>query len=48
MAKRQIVRMPCCSGLTRTARQALAASGAPLPFEEAVVGLAGQVLGRNP
>ena len=40
--------VPCCSGLTAIARQALAASGAPLPIEEAVVGLAGQVLGRNP
>jgi len=40
--------VPCCSGLTAIARQALAASGARLPFEEVVMGIAGQVLERKP
>jgi Pyruvate/2-oxoacid:ferredoxin oxidoreductase delta subunit len=35
--------VPCCSGLTRIARQALGASGAELPFEEVVVGISGEV-----
>ncbi len=37
--------VPCCSGLTRIARQALAASGAELPFEEVIMGISGQVTG---
>ncbi|HOX08961.1 MAG TPA: 4Fe-4S binding protein [Planctomycetota bacterium] len=37
--------VPCCSGLTRLARQALADSGAALPFEEVVIGLSGEVAG---
>jgi ferredoxin len=40
-----VVRMevPCCGGISRMARQAVAASGRDLPFRDVVVGLDGQV-----
>jgi hypothetical protein len=42
----KVLRMevPCCSGLTHLARQALAASGRQLPFEEITLSLRGEVL----
>ncbi|UCD50764.1 MAG: 4Fe-4S binding protein [Phycisphaerales bacterium] len=36
--------VPCCSGLTRVAQEAIAASGKDMPFEDVMVGLRGQVL----
>jgi len=36
--------VPCCSGLTRVAREAVAISGKDLPFEDVTVGLRGEVL----
>jgi Pyruvate/2-oxoacid:ferredoxin oxidoreductase delta subunit len=36
--------VPCCSGLTRLAQQALAASGAQLPFEEVIMGISGEAI----
>ena len=35
--------VPCCSGLTRVARQAIARSGAKVPFEDITVDLRGNV-----
>jgi len=34
--------VPCCAGLTRIAEQALAASGAEVPFEEVVIAIQGE------
>ncbi len=36
--------VPCCSGLTRVAREAIAASGKEMPFEDVTVGLRGAVV----
>ena len=36
--------VPCCSGLTHIARQAIADSGANIPFEDVTVGLKGGVV----
>ena len=36
--------VPCCSGLTRVAREAIAASGREMPFEDVTVGLRGEVV----
>ena len=36
--------VPCCSGLTRIAREAVAASGRAMPFEDVTVGLRGDVV----
>lgn len=35
--------VPCCSGLSHIVRQAIAASGKPIPFAEVVIGLDGKV-----
>ncbi len=35
--------VPCCSGLTRVAREAIAVSGKDMPFEDVTVGLRGAV-----
>lgn len=35
--------VPCCSGLTYMARQALAASGRDIPFNEITVGIKGEI-----
>jgi Fe-S-cluster-containing hydrogenase component 2 len=35
--------VPCCSGLTRLARLALAASGKDIPFKEVVIGIRGEI-----
>jgi Pyruvate/2-oxoacid:ferredoxin oxidoreductase delta subunit len=40
--------VPCCSGLTRIAREAVAACGTGPALEEVVVGISGQVLERRP
>lgn len=36
--------VPCCSGLTRIAREAVAGSGRAMPFEDVTVGLRGDVV----
>jgi Fe-S-cluster-containing hydrogenase component 2 len=36
--------VPCCSGLTRVAREAIALSGKPLGFEDVTISLRGSVL----
>lgn len=36
--------VPCCSGLTRVAREAIACSGKPLSFQDVTVSLRGSVL----
>jgi len=36
--------VPCCSGLTRVAREAIAQSGKPLSFEDVTISLRGDVL----
>jgi len=36
--------VPCCSGLTHVAREAIAISGKDMPFEDVTVGLRGQVV----
>jgi hypothetical protein len=36
--------VPCCSGLTRLARLALAESQKPVPFKEVVIGIRGDIL----
>jgi Pyruvate/2-oxoacid:ferredoxin oxidoreductase delta subunit len=36
--------VPCCSGLLRIAKQALAASGKSLPFRDVTVGIQGSIL----
>ncbi|MHC4521345.1 MAG: ATP-binding protein [Planctomycetota bacterium] len=36
--------VPCCSGLTRIAREAVAGSGRAMPFEDVTVGLRGDVI----
>jgi len=36
--------VPCCSGLTRVAREAVALSGKDLPFEDVTVSLGGDVI----
>jgi len=36
--------VPCCSGLTHVAREAVAASGKEMPFEDVTVGLRGDVI----
>lgn len=38
--------VPCCSGLVRLAKQALAASGVDVAFEEITVSMRGQILSR--
>lgn len=38
--------VPCCSGLVRLAKQAIAASGLDVPFEDITVSLRGQILSR--
>jgi ferredoxin len=42
-----VVRMevPCCGGISRFAREAIAASGRDVPYREVVVGVDGQVMG---
>lgn len=42
-----VVRMevPCCGGITRLAREAIAATGLEVPFREVIVGVGGKVLG---
>ena len=39
--------VPCCSGLTRIARQAIARSGADIPFEDVTVSLRGEAIGAE-
>jgi len=39
--------VPCCSGLTRIAREALAHAGTGMPFEDVTIGLRGDVLRRE-
>lgn len=39
--------VPCCSGLTRVAREAIAACGKNMPFEDVTVGLRGDVIARE-
>ena len=39
--------VPCCSGLTYVARQAVARSGKPVPFEDVTVSLKGDVVDRR-
>lgn len=36
--------VPCCSGLTRVAQEAIAISGKDMPFEDVTVGLRGEVV----
>jgi len=36
--------VPCCSGLTRVAREAIAVCGKDMPFEDVTVGLRGEVV----
>jgi hypothetical protein len=36
--------VPCCSGLTRTAREAIALSGRPMCFDDVTISLRGEVL----
>lgn len=38
------MQVPCCSGLTRVAREAVAACGKNMPFEDVTVGLRGEVV----
>ena len=40
--------VPCCGGLTATVRDALAASGKQVPGEVVTIGIAGDVLDRQP
>jgi hypothetical protein len=39
--------VPCCSGLTRLARLALAESGKLIPFREVVIGIHGEILSKT-
>ena len=41
------MQVPCCSGLTHVAREAIAASGKEMPFEDVTVGLRGEVMRRE-
>jgi hypothetical protein len=38
------IEVPCCSGLTRIARQAIALSGLRMSFKDITVGLQGDVI----
>ncbi len=40
--------VPCCSGLTRIARLALAESGKNLPFKEIIIGIRGEIKNNPP
>jgi Pyruvate/2-oxoacid:ferredoxin oxidoreductase delta subunit len=44
-----VVRMevPCCGGISRMAREAVAAAGRPIPFRDVVVGLDGRLQGER-
>jgi Pyruvate/2-oxoacid:ferredoxin oxidoreductase delta subunit len=39
--------VPCCSGLTRIAREAVAGAGHPMGFEDVTIGLRGEVKSRR-
>jgi hypothetical protein len=39
--------VPCCSGLTRIAQRAIAASGASMAFDDVTISLQGEILNRD-
>ena len=40
--------VPCCSGLTRIAQHAVAATGGDVPLEDVTVSIRGEVLATQP
>jgi len=39
--------VPCCSGLTRVAREAILRSGTAMSFEDVTISIRGEVIGRE-